>query len=279
MDGDFAVISEVEGALVDVHSDEAIGHVGVEIAGELHGVGERFVAVIEGVLDAVAECVGGGEEGLGPEGTTDGITAEWQGQAGLLVPPLAEVEEFDEAIVGVGELALVDDEAGVELSGDDGGDDLVEGDELGFDVGGEEFEGEVGGGEGAGDSDAGLFDLVEGHLAGGDDHGSVAIADAAAAGHDGVVVLEVGIGVEGDGGDIVEGFVDGFLVEGFDVGEGVGELESGHAHLAGGQTVEHKCVVGVGAVGDADLLNCGAGGVHFEKVLNLVVTMGCVAVQ
>jgi hypothetical protein len=76
------------------------------------------------------------------------------GQAGLLAPPDAEVEELVQAVVGVGELALVDDEAGVELAGDDGGDDLVEGDGDGLDLGGEELEGEVGGGEGAGDGDA-----------------------------------------------------------------------------------------------------------------------------
>ena len=53
----------------------------------------------------------------------------------------------------------MDDEAGVELAGDDGGDDLVEGDDGGFDVGCEELEGEVGGGERAGDGDARLLDL------------------------------------------------------------------------------------------------------------------------
>ena len=59
--------------------------------------------------------------------------------------------------LGVGELAFVDDEAGVVLAGEDGGDDLVEGDDDGLDVGGEELEGEVGGGEGAGDGDAESF--------------------------------------------------------------------------------------------------------------------------
>jgi hypothetical protein len=50
-----------------------------------------------------------------------------------------------------------------------------------------------------------LLDVGERELARGDDHGAVAFADRAAAGHQGVVVLQVGIGVEGDGGDVVEG--------------------------------------------------------------------------
>ena len=210
------------------------------------------------MLDAVAEGLGGGAHGVGAEGAADSVAAEREGQAGLLVPPVAEVEELDEAVVGVGELAFVDDEAGVELAGEDGGDDLVEGDGDGLDLGSEELEGEVRRGEGAGDRDAGLPDVVEGELAGGDDHGAVALAHAAAAGHDGVVVLEIGVGVEGDGGDVVEGFVDGAVVEGLDVGEGVGELEAGDAHLVGGETVEHEGVVGVGGMGDADLLYGGA---------------------
>ncbi len=107
-------------------------------------------------------------------------------------------------------------------------------------------------------------------LAGGDDHRAVAFADAAAAGHEGVLLLQVGVGVEGDGGDIVEGFVDGAVVEGLDVGEGVVELEAGDADLIGGQAVEHEGVVGVRAVGDIDLLNCSIGSGHNSVILGRV---------
>ena len=47
-----AVFAVVERALVDVHADEAVGQRGVEVAGELHGVGERLFAVVE----CVAGC-------------------------------------------------------------------------------------------------------------------------------------------------------------------------------------------------------------------------------
>jgi hypothetical protein len=260
--GVFAVFTVVEGAFVDVHADEAIGEGGVEVTRELHGVSQGLFAVVERVLDAVAQGVGGGEEGFGAKGAADGVSAEGKGKTGLFAPPLAEVEEFDEAIVGVGELAFVDDEAGVELACYDRGDDLVEGDGDGFDLGGEEFESEVGGGEGAGDRDARLLDFVERELAGCDDHGAVAFADAATAGHECVFVLKVGVGVEGDGGDVVEGLVDGAVIEGLYVGEGVGELVAGDSDLVGGEAVEHEGVVGVGAVGDADFLNCCTCGGH-----------------
>jgi hypothetical protein len=60
-DGFAAVVAVVESALVDVHADEAVGHGGVEIASELHGVFEGSFAVVKGVLDTVAQGVGGNE--------------------------------------------------------------------------------------------------------------------------------------------------------------------------------------------------------------------------
>ena len=61
--------------------------------------------------------------------------------------------------------------------------------------------------------------------------------------------------MEADGGDVVEGLVDGAVVEGLDVGEGMGELVAGDSDLVGGEAVEHEGVVRVGAVGDADFLD------------------------
>jgi hypothetical protein len=262
VDGFAAVGTVVERALVDVHADEPVGEGRIEVPGELHGIGEGLFTIVQSVLDAIAECVGCAGERFRAKRAANGVAAEGEGKASLLAPPLAEVEEFNEAVVGVGELAFVNDEACFELACDDGGDDLIEGNDGSFDVWGEELEREIGGGKGARDGDAGLLHLRQCELAGGDNHGAVTFADAAAASHQGVVVLQVGVGVEGDGGDVVEGLVDGAVIEGLDIGEGVGELVARDANLVGGEAVEHEGVVGVGAVGDADLLNGGAGGGH-----------------
>ena len=134
-------------------------------------------------------------------------------------------------------------------------DDLVEGEGDRLHLGAEELEREIGCGERAGNGDARLPDLVRRELARGDHHGAVSLAHRAAAGHQGVGLLHVGIGVEADGRDVVVGVVDGALVKCLDVGERVGELEAGNAHLVGGQAVEHEGVVGVRAVGNLDFLN------------------------
>ena len=48
----------VEGPVVDVHADEFIGEVAVEIAAELEGVFDGRLAMIEAVLDGGSEDVG-----------------------------------------------------------------------------------------------------------------------------------------------------------------------------------------------------------------------------
>ena len=48
----------VQGALVDVHADKLVGELGIDIARELHGVGQGFVAMVERVLNAVPQGPG-----------------------------------------------------------------------------------------------------------------------------------------------------------------------------------------------------------------------------
>ena len=71
-------------------------------------------------------------------------------------------------LCAIGELALVNDEPGLEVAGLNLGDDAVEGDDSGFDLGREELEGEVGRGERAGYGDRELRRIsssVKGRLA------------------------------------------------------------------------------------------------------------------
>src|SRR5580698_276225 len=108
-DGFAAVRTVVEGALIDIHAHETVGEGGVEVASELHGVGEGLFAVIEGVLDAVAESVGRAGESFRTEGAADRVATQREGKTGLVAPPLAEIEQFQETVVSVSELAFVND--------------------------------------------------------------------------------------------------------------------------------------------------------------------------
>ncbi len=189
------------------------------------------------------------------EVAADDISAEGEREAGAFHPPLAEVEAADHAVILVGELAFVNDESGVGVSGFDVLKDFVEG----FNDVAEAFAdgdggGEEGGGHGAGDGDAEFFvglEFVEGVGFFGDDHGAVVVTHGATAGHEGVIFGDVGIGVEGDGGDFEFG-LHGAFVEGLDVLEDVDEIVRAGVHGTGGEAVKHEGVVGVGGVAEVD---------------------------
>ena len=84
----------------------------------------------------------------------DDVAAQGQRQAGLLEPPLAEVDDLVQALVAVVELPLVDDQAGVDLALGDGREDLVERhDDDRHVLAQAELERQVGGRQLAGDGD------------------------------------------------------------------------------------------------------------------------------
>ncbi len=70
-----AVVAVVQGALIDVHADEAVASEVSRSRGELHGILQRFFAVIERMLDAVAQGIGRGQQSISAKRTADGIAA------------------------------------------------------------------------------------------------------------------------------------------------------------------------------------------------------------
>ena len=86
--------------------------------------------MVEGVLDAVVDGLGDDAHGFWAEGAADGVSAERQDEAGGFAPPDAEIEDLVEAAGGVGELAFVDDEAGIEVAGEYLGNNLIEGNDT-----------------------------------------------------------------------------------------------------------------------------------------------------
>ena len=70
-----AIISVVQGPLVDIHADEAVRHGGLQVTCELHRVFQRCFAVIECMLDTVAQSVGRDALDLGAQRPTNGVAA------------------------------------------------------------------------------------------------------------------------------------------------------------------------------------------------------------
>jgi hypothetical protein len=251
-DGFAAFVAVIERPVVDIHADEFVGEVFAHVAGVLEGVLDGFGAMFEAVADAGFENAGDGAAiGFG-EAFVDDVAAEWEREAVVLAaPPDAEVFAEDEAFVAVGELAFVDDQADVGAAVANGGEDLVEGDDDEVEVFGGlaevELEREEGAGHGAGDGDFLFGDFFFREFLFGDEHGAVAVAHAGAAGEEGVLVADVGVGVDGNGGD-VEFAAGSTFVEGLDVLEDVFETKAVRGDEVFGERVKHERVVRIGRV-------------------------------
>src|SRR5581483_7267735 len=86
----------------------------------------RLLAVGQAVADALLDQPADVAHGLLAQVAPDDVAPQGQRQAGLLLPPDAEVYGKVQALVLKGELPLVDDEPRIELAGGDRGNDLVE---------------------------------------------------------------------------------------------------------------------------------------------------------
>jgi hypothetical protein len=73
-----AVLAVVQSARIHVHPHEFVSHMRIKIAGELHGVGQSFIAMIKRILDAVAQCLGDSMNQAGAKVAPNSVPAEWK---------------------------------------------------------------------------------------------------------------------------------------------------------------------------------------------------------
>ena len=112
-----------------------------------------------------------------------------------------------------------------------------------------------------------LRDFVQRNIARGHDHRPVTFADAAAAGHQRVLVLQVRIGVKRDRGDVVEAF-QRFAIQGLDVAKRMRELHARHPDLVRCHAVKHEGIVRVRTVGYLDFANTISGIARHKNALS-----------
>src|SRR4029453_14037594 len=120
-------LTVVERQAIHIHSDKPIGSGLVEAAAELHRVFDCLGAMFQTVGDAVVQQSRQGMNRRRAEITTDDVAAQWQRQTGSAIgPPLAEIHDLLEALVGVGQLTLMNQEPGTELASADALLNLIE---------------------------------------------------------------------------------------------------------------------------------------------------------
>src|SRR3984957_11474884 len=107
------------------------------------------------------------------------------------------------------------------------------------------------GGQRTGNGDAARAQFVDLHRPASDDHRAVTVAHAATARQEGVFIQQLRVGTNADRGH-VEFAAKGAAVKRLDVLQFMAELQTAGVNFIVGQRVEHKGVVGVGAVADGD---------------------------
>src|SRR5437870_3547317 len=84
----------VERQVVHVHPDKPVYTLRVEASRKLNRVGGSLLAMIQTVLDAVADILRDPLHNFSPEIALDDVAAERQRQFGLFEPPLSEIDNL-----------------------------------------------------------------------------------------------------------------------------------------------------------------------------------------
>ena len=120
----------IQRSLVHIHADKAAGQARIEIARKLHRVFQRLLAVVERVLNAVAQRLGDDLVLLRAQRAANRVSAQGQHQARSFLPPDAQVQNLMEAARSVGQLPFVNNEARLVLARQNLGNDLSKGTTL-----------------------------------------------------------------------------------------------------------------------------------------------------
>src|SRR5271169_934720 len=179
--------------------------------------------MIEGVLDALAQRLGDAGHRFPAERASDGVSSKRKGQSRNFLPPPAKIDYAVQSGFVIRELGFVDDEAGFVFAFENLRDDLVEGDNFHLNAGREQFESQVSGGELPWHRNFLLLNVIRCKGPGGNEHGTITVAHAAAARHQRVFFLNVREGMERNRGYIVNAFLR-LAIQRLDVTKGMAEL-------------------------------------------------------
>src|ERR1700680_2461778 len=183
----------VEGALVYIHPDKFVGELSIKIASELHGIAERLLAMIESIMDTVAQRGRNGRHEFWPQSAPDGVAPQRQRQTRNLLPPLSKVHDAVQSRLVISELALVDDEPSLILTLEHLRNNLIEGNNFGLNPRGKKIERQISRSQRPWHGNPLFLDLALRESTAGHDHRAVAVAHTSPARQKRVVLLNVRI--------------------------------------------------------------------------------------
>src|SRR5207302_10466310 len=122
------------------------------------------------------------------------------------------------------------DQPGLVLAFEHLRNDLIEGHDFHFTPGREKLQGEIRSCQLAGNSDALLLHIRSRERARGNDHRTIALADAAPARQQSIVILNIGVSVERDSSYVVHAFLR-FPIKRLNVAERTRESQARYTHF------------------------------------------------
>lgn len=202
-----ATRTEIQGEVIDIHADKFVGTFFVHASAQGEGMTNTGLPVVESVMDTFPKGCGDGVNHGRTETAPDNISTQGQREAaGVLSPPRTQILTKGESLLGIGELAFVNDDARVDTTGKDFGLNLIEGeiDSLKRSVREAEIklQREIGAGEESGDTNPHRFHRFPPDFLFCDKAGSVAIAKTGPTGEEGVGVGQGGVGMKRNRGKV-----------------------------------------------------------------------------
>src|SRR5258707_14386196 len=89
-----SIVAVIERALVHIHPDKLIGGLLIKIAGELHRILQRLLAIVQRILNTLLQRRAHAGHKLRAKLAADGVPTERKRKPGELQPPLAAVEDL-----------------------------------------------------------------------------------------------------------------------------------------------------------------------------------------
>src|ERR1700683_2793063 len=242
----------IERSLVHVHPDKAVSSLRIKIAGKLHRVGQSLFAMLERILNAVAQRTVYGRNQLRAQRAANRVPSQRQRQARHFLPPFPQVNNAVQSRLVIGQLPFVDDKSSLILALEYLRNNLIEGHDLSLHSRSKELQREIGSRKRARNRDAFFLDFTLGKRTRRDHHRPITFTHAPAAGHKRVQILNIRIGMKRNRRHIVDA-LPRFLVQGLNITKRVRETQYGDANLISSQPVKHEGIVRIRAVCDADL--------------------------
>src|SRR5581483_2462128 len=184
--------------------------------------------MIESVLDAFAQGGAHFRHQFWSETTPYRISAQRQGKSRYLLPPSSHIHDAVQAGLVERQLTFMDNQARFVTSFQDLGNDLIEGNDLGFNSRRKKSQRQIGRRELSRHRNPLALDFEFRIRPTGNDHRAVALANAASTRQQSVLVLNVGIRVKRNSGHVVKAVaLASFSIQGLDVAKRMSVANSG----------------------------------------------------